>query len=228
MVKFTSRKRRRTSVRSKRSRSSRRTKRTRNVPVLWPMKKAVRLNYATTNGATSIAGTAAQYVLSCNGMFDPDITGTGHQPKGFDQIMPFYDHYTVIGSRIFVEFQNNEQHPIRVGIMIRDQNPGTLGNNITAIGEYRFKKFITLDGTTRGGKSWGSVSMALNPAKYLGRSHPMSDPDMKGTVAANPVEQCFFVVYAYALDATSTVDVTMAIKIDYSRIFTEPRIGTTS
>lgn len=40
------------------------------------------------------------YVFSLNGLFDPNITGTGHQPRGYDQITPFYKAYTVFGVSI--------------------------------------------------------------------------------------------------------------------------------
>lgn len=33
-------------------------------------------------------------------MYDPDLTGFGHQPYFFDQLTDIYSHYVVIGSKI--------------------------------------------------------------------------------------------------------------------------------
>jgi len=38
-----------------------------------------------------------------NDLYDPDYTGLGHQPRGFDQLTPFYQRFYVVGSRIRVK-----------------------------------------------------------------------------------------------------------------------------
>lgn len=214
---------RKAGVRSRRR--PKRVKRTKRMPVLWPTRKAVRLNYAEHFDAnTLVGGIVVQYNYSANGIFDPNITGGGHQPKGFDQVMSNYDHYVVVGTKISVEFVNKTEHPIRVGIMLRDSAPSGTAS-IEGVEEYRFKRFTTLDGITMGGKSYGTVSMAINPAKFLGRSKALSDSQLKGNVSTNPAEQCYFVLFAYALDATQEVSVSGAVKIDYSTVFIEPKLG---
>lgn len=63
-----------------------------------PRKKTVQLKYVsdqktvacTVGGAV---GVTHQYAL--NGLFDPEITGGGHQPMGFDQMMAWYNNYRV-------------------------------------------------------------------------------------------------------------------------------------
>lgn len=37
------------------------------------------------------------YQFNLNSLFDPDRTGTGHQPYGFDQLSNLYNRYRVIG-----------------------------------------------------------------------------------------------------------------------------------
>jgi len=63
--------------------------------VLFPVKTSRRLVYHDTVFVTSTSGVPATYVFSTNGLYDPNITGTGHQPAGFDQIMLYYNHYYV-------------------------------------------------------------------------------------------------------------------------------------
>jgi hypothetical protein len=44
------------------------------------------------------------YVLRLNSLFDPDFSGGGHQPKGFDQLAVLYNRYRVYDThwRIFL------------------------------------------------------------------------------------------------------------------------------
>ena len=76
---------------------------TRRLPAIgMSSKKKVRLRYVTeiTLNASGV-GLSAHY-FSANGMFDPDVTGTGHQPLYYDQWMVNYEHYQVLGSKIKV------------------------------------------------------------------------------------------------------------------------------
>ena len=65
-----------------------------------PLKMAATLLYSDQITLNPAAGTVSKHVFSANGLFDPNITGVGHQPRGFDQYMALYNHYTVIGARI--------------------------------------------------------------------------------------------------------------------------------
>ncbi len=60
------------------------------------------LAYADYFSINPTTGAPATYVFSCNGLYDPNITGTGHQPHGFDQLMQNYKNYQVLSSSIEV------------------------------------------------------------------------------------------------------------------------------
>jgi len=51
-----------------------------------------------TTGAAGVAGTAQRMAL--NSLFDPNYTGVGHQPYGFDQISTWYRTYLVHAAKI--------------------------------------------------------------------------------------------------------------------------------
>lgn len=57
------------------------------------------------------------YTFRANSLFDPDASGTGHQPYGLDQLDPFYSRVTCLGSRIRVTFNNNDSVAANVGII---------------------------------------------------------------------------------------------------------------
>lgn len=47
------------------------------------------LNFAAGAGLNT-------YLFNSNNMYDPNYTGTGHQPRGWDQITPYYKYYRVV------------------------------------------------------------------------------------------------------------------------------------
>ncbi len=75
---------------------------------LLPPKMRARLRYS----GSSVTATAVDvpitglytYSFRGNGVFDPDKTGTGHQPRGYDQYAALYQYVTVTASHINVTF----------------------------------------------------------------------------------------------------------------------------
>jgi hypothetical protein len=51
-----------------------------------------------TTGAAGVVG--AQQAYSINSCFDPDISGVGHQPYGFDQLATWYSRYIVLDTTV--------------------------------------------------------------------------------------------------------------------------------
>ena len=53
--------------------------------------------FSLTTGAAGIVGTVQTMFL--NSLYDPNYTGTGHQPYGFDQLAAFFQQYIVHAAR---------------------------------------------------------------------------------------------------------------------------------
>ena len=45
--------------------------------------------------------------MRLNSLFDPNLSGLGHQPRGFDQLMAVYEKYTVVAAKITVCYVSN-------------------------------------------------------------------------------------------------------------------------
>lgn len=60
----------------------------------------VKLNYNDYRTITVAAGATSQYVYRGNDCFDPNFTGIGTQPTGYDQLLQIYNKCTVLGSKI--------------------------------------------------------------------------------------------------------------------------------
>lgn len=55
--------------------------------------------------ADQAALTYMEYVFNVNSVYDPDSTGTGHQPRGYDQYAGFYNAYIVRGFSYNIMFR---------------------------------------------------------------------------------------------------------------------------
>lgn len=168
------------------------------------------------------AGVLATYVISANGLYDPDITGVGHQPMGFDQLMAFYNHYTVIGSRLKATFLNNDAtNDCIVGVYTASDSSLTT----VAIGTLIEQGDITYtycNNATIGGNN-STIIRSVGIGKYMGRSNILSEDDFRGDVSNNPAEQVYFHCVAAPTGTADMSALTLNIEIEYITIFTEPR-----
>lgn len=64
----------------------------------------VTLKYAENLQLNLAATTGSQYSFNLNSIFDPDRTGVGHQPYGFDQLAALYNRYRVLKANWRVVF----------------------------------------------------------------------------------------------------------------------------
>lgn len=168
-----------------------------------------------------VAGAPAAHVLSANGIYDPDITGVGHQPRAFDQLMQMYDHAVVIGSKITI-WVNNTDAALGNMLVIQLRDGTVVSTTPTDILEYRYSKVKMFSGD-QAGLSTGVLSMKCNPNGFLGRTKPLSDPELKNSVASNPVEQAFWHLYAFNNSDQDTGRLDLRYKIEYTTILIEPK-----
>jgi len=167
-------------------------------------------------------GLAGSYVFSANGMYDPNITGTGHQPLGFDQMMVLYEQYVVVSSSIKVTLQNAAITCAAV-YLSPDATPLTASSEIMENG-YVTKTALPLAQTVR----LATLEMNCDVAKYLGRPSgtdlPLDD-QLTGTAAANPAEQIYFVIAGWygVGNPGSSSSLYFDVTLSYDVIYTEPR-----
>lgn len=213
-------KKKRSFRRKRRGRSSN----TRKLTTL-PLGKKFKFNtrYVETQGVIDPPlSAAATDVYSLNGLFDPDFTGGGHQPIGFDQIMAMYDHYTVIGAKVTVRITNNDTTQVaRVIAQVKDRNTvtNTLSQMNTVIenGACVWKVL----GPLGSGTETQTLRIGCNLSKAFGRS-VMDGDKYWGNVGANPADQQFLHLIAYGDGILENLAaLTYVIQIDYAAVMTE-------
>lgn len=136
----------------------------------------------------TLASGVYDYIFSCNGMYDPNITGTGHQPMYFDQLMALYNHYTVHSSTL--EFQplwsDTTNRAMIVGMYIDDvASPPGFSNDY---GERPGAKQLAyqMDGNTL-----PIMRLAWNAERAFGKVYS-SNASFRGNSSSNPAEQQYY------------------------------------
>lgn len=168
------------------------------------------------------SGAVDDHAFAANDLYDPDRTGTGHQPYGFDQMAALYDHFVVIGSSCKVVAGGTGDH--RFGIFVADNS--TVMTDLTAWGEMgtaQSKRLPLAGGQVR------TVMKKICPQRFLGVSRTeYMDDQFKGSNSASPSEQAFFHVGAWKADAGDPGQVTVEVFLTYIAIWIEPKRVSTS
>lgn len=164
------------------------------------------------------SGLANSYLFKCNGLFDPDTTGTGHQPAQFDRLSGLYHHYHVKSSRITLKFASTSTSDVTTACLF--QNPDTtplLSLTISTAMERPGATFVT--GNLKNESK--TLYSTWSAKKEFGGS-PMSDPELSGTASVDPVELTHY-CFAYADTAGSTSYLITGVKIEYDVVWYELR-----
>jgi len=180
------------------------------------------LNYYERNFAIDpvAVGVAASYVFSATGLFDPNITSTGHQPNGFDQMMGLYEHYTVISSKITVRGYNTDASLFQ-NFGVYANHTATVEPDPTVIIENGMGSFGMLAPSGQD-KSSISLTQQVSASRFLSIPRLLSEKDASGTATTNPAEQVFWIIWGAANNDSEPSAIGLNVLIEYVTIFTEP------
>lgn len=189
----------------------------------FPKQLSSTLTYAEQVGIQFLGTGIGFYVFSCNGLYDPNITGTGHQPLYFDQMMSIYNHYHVISSSITIQCAaSTSSAPTTTDPRIHTQmlyidDDTTAASTLSSVLERPGVKWNTVN--TDGGLT-PKLSSGWNAVKTFGAG-ARENTELTGTVAANPVEQSFWNIIVDGGTPRLTDYVNYNVVIKYNVIFDE-------
>lgn len=189
---------------------------------LFPAKTVRTLRYAVGHvGLSSTSGVVVSHVLSANGAYDPDVTGTGHQPMGFDQMMAFYNHYCVTHTKLVVRFGTASGN-YGVASLRVDASP-TPVTDIERIMEFGGNVTVGLEALGAFGAN-KALELAVDMAKIQGISPAAltADSTLRGDASANPTEQTYFHIQLWN-PAGVTVTCNVYAILEMRVMFLEPR-----
>jgi hypothetical protein len=203
-----------------------------------PKRLTTTLTFVESGLLSTSSDTISSGTWSLNSIYEPRA-GTNRQPLGFDQMMTFYDAYTVIRAHYRVDFAavyptdptsapaSEPNYQICCFTVPIDEtgalSAATTLKTIEQGGcEYAFV------GPANGGKNTCQLSGSFSPPTWLGRQqgNAVNDSTLRGTVSTSPSEQMYLrvgigpKVLGTLLGA---LDTAYTIKIVYEVVFHEPK-----
>lgn len=196
------------------------------MPVGFPKTNMVKLRYVDQITLSPGLSTVGPWVFCANSLYDPSVTGTGHQPSGFDQWSVFYNHYIVVSSKITVSATlltaGTESGSVGIlGITLADDP--TSSSNVTTLLEQPTTTHTTL--TFNNQSRPAKISKTYSTKKFYNITNVSDNFSRLGSViSSNPTEQAFFNVFVgsgnTSLDPPS---VNCLVVIEYLAMFSEPK-----
>lgn len=174
------------------------------------------------------AGAPGNYYFRMNSLFDPDYSGVGHQPYGYDQIVNLgYTKYTVLGSKIKV--QSISANPSVINPTRQNQNmvsstikttPATTLLTTQSLLENGESRYHTTNQTYM-----KSHTNYFSAKKFFGVTDVKDCSTLVGSVNGNPSQVAYARVSAMPLDRTiDAYQVSCLITIEYLAYFHDRQV----
>lgn len=193
-----------------------------NLGLGFPKRVVCTHKYVGFRDLTSTTGLVGTYRFSCNGMFDPDSTGVGHQPMYFDNLTAIYDHYTVIGSKLTLKVvpKNVTQGPGAVAVFVNDDTSTAITNIGTAVEQSSGTSALLLP---------VGQSVPLTVTKYWSAKKTfggsiLGNDNLQGNASADPTESQFYdICYQDIGTGSASSTIQLWVEIEYTAVWDELR-----
>jgi len=205
-------------------RRRRRRKKKTKIPAQFPAPtQVVKLRYADSIQLDAGVATSAYHFFRANSCYDPDESGTGHQPLGFDEWTTFYNKYCVLGSRITVIFNTDSNTTgINQLVALSLQTDTTRPTYPTTLIEDPQVATRVLNGVYNGTAGLVTLRKNYSSKRYHNVSDPMLLDNQQAYTAYNPADPVRYCVQAWNLDGGDPPNIHCTVIIDYIVKFSEP------
>lgn len=185
---------------------------------VMPQRALTKLRYMEVIDATpSVALYAYQFKI--NDLYDPNYTGAGHQPRGFDQLAYFYNMYRVHACKVTVRAQISTANiEFYAGIYLHTTT--TTVGDLTDVSELK-NSFYKVGNNEKP----VIVSRYANIANLAGKSKYVIKADDKYSAATNasPAELIYATIFAQAVDQTTSIGLNLIVELTFFSEFNEPK-----
>ena len=211
----------------------------------FPQSMRTELRYCDAIDFTPNSSTIGLNTFLANGLYDPDGSLGGHQPRGFDEFMEVYKKFTVKGSKISVTwtyegYNGPSQYmstgapqqsiqaasgavqavPATVGMIIPSAEASVSGT-VTQSQEIEKARWCTITPT---GES-KTISASVHTSDFFGKDFLVGADGYTGDTSADPSNKVYYHVCAGLQhdEYPVTIKLRANVCITYDVTFTEPK-----
>lgn len=178
-----------------------------------------KLKYVENIVLQSVAGAITRNVFSPQNCFDPNVTGTGHQPMYFDQLTAVFNKYKIHDAKIKVSFnvltETAATSIFAAGII------GGAGQTISSDPQTNMEDnhgVSTILNGRNGNTGQKTLYLTYSPMRDLGIS---VNDDTLTTDVTTGAGTYFWNVWAADLNASGTTNMVASVEIIYDIEFTD-------
>ena len=175
-------------------------------------------------------GATAVYVFNLGNLFDPNVTGVGHQPTGFDQLMAIYEQYQVINCISKVTYDNINtagSSGLVCGLTVTDVVTTNIDPRVYIENGSTVHKTISARGD---GMQIGMLSTSTNLATAHGLTAAQYSGDdvYKGNASGGPAEGLFLHVWVADIGGGDPSGANILVELEMDCVFTGSKLNTLS
>jgi len=180
-----------------------------------PAKLHVKLRYQQNVSLSGVTLETQRFRM--NSLFDPDSTGTGQQPQGFDELAAIYTRYKVNACRMRVTYYNEAGKAVNV-----ITTPSTGATNYSDIQSIATAPQAKCDLLTAAGGSRDRVIHTLYQKPKSAEGWPTNPQGLAASTGANP-EFLWYAHCAVGNAGANTTAVDVSCQMVYYVTFFDPK-----
>jgi len=179
----------------------------------FPQRMLVCLPYVTMNRLNANPLTQLDQTFNLNSAYDPDYSGGGHQPRGYDEWASIYARYRVHKVQAYILMRQRASHGL-IGRVVLSNSASTMqatGN----LGEYNNSTYI---GITSANQPALRKRLTIYPNKVLGMTRAVynANEDVAAAIGSDPAEACYLHLIGTQVDGATVADFEFEITLYYT------------
>lgn len=195
-----------------------------------PDRAFTKLRYSSLGALTYAGfGVPAANQFRVNSLFDPDLSGTGHQPLAFDQYAGIYNRYRVYGMKWKITFSNRST-TYQGEVAIQSRPNVATHSNMDTIYEAPYTSRKATCGVEGSGQAVRVLSGYTSVSKVRGvnRSVVKNDDEYSALISANPAVTPTITLYMQNTDTTTALTIAYRLELEYYCEFFDRKLLTQS
>lgn len=174
--------------------------------LLAPPEMFVKLEYTDTYVNVAAATVTRSYAF--NDLFDPNVSGVGAQPVGFDQWCALYGRYEVTACRTVHELYNTAAANTVLMVVYPSLSATAVTGTADAAGQPRA---VTLRTTGTGAVPFAKTTTMYNVSTIIGRN--IASINYTGAAGASPANRIYTQYVIGSLDGVTLFAITLRVQM---------------